>query len=137
MTRLEQLAQAIARYEGFYLTPEECKARSMVYPSIPQRYNNPGDLMFAGQPGARPSGTRGADGKLRAYAIFETVEQGWSALYAQIRKDAARGLNLRQFIAKYAPDTDGNDPSSYAAFVARELGVSLSDRLEAVITEPA
>jgi len=137
VTKLEQLAQAIARYEGFYLTPEDCAARKLPYPTIPQRYNNPGDLMFAHQPGARPSGTHGADGKPHSYAIFESVEKGWQALYAQIRLDASRGLSLQQFIGKYAPSSDYNDPANYCAFVAREIGARPADPLHEILEERA
>jgi hypothetical protein len=109
---LEKLKQAIAQREGFAHIG-----------SVPNRTNNPGDLIFVHQHGAKPYYVLGRDGIYRVYASFETSEEGWAALEAQIKLDAARGETLEQFIEKYSPASDGNDPESYLAFVMRELGI--------------
>jgi hypothetical protein len=120
---VEELKQAIARREGFHIPG-----------SVPQRLNNPGDLMYAGQVKAEPHSIHGSDGKVRVYAEFPTVADGWAALETQIRLDAKRGLTLQEFIRKYAPASDANDPASYLAFVMRALGLSDPNiRLAAVI----
>jgi hypothetical protein len=100
------LAQAIAKREGFGIPG-----------TVPTRLNNPGDLMYAHQDGALPHGVTGTDGRLRVYAAFASVMDGWRALYNQIRLDAGRGLTLAEFIGKYAPATDHNNTSSYLSFV--------------------
>lgn len=133
MSKIQRLAELIARYEGFYVTAQDAAARGIAYPTIPQRTNNPGDLMYAGQPGAVAESVVGHDKKVREYARFQTVEQGWEALIHQISLDAERGLTLWQFIQKYAPASDANDPKSYFAFVAKELDASPKTPLSQVI----
>lgn len=66
--------------------------------------NNPGNLRFAGQPGA----SQGEGG----FARFNSPTEGFEALKRQINLDASRGLNLSQFVAKYAPPTE-NDTQEY------------------------
>jgi hypothetical protein len=111
MSKLVSLAIAIGRREGFGIAGD-----------IPTRLNNPGDLMFARQKNAAPAAITGRDGKVRIYASFKTLADGWAALYAQIRLDAGRGKTLEEFIDKYAPGSDDNDPASYLAFVMRQIG---------------
>ncbi len=133
-TKLQVLSESIAKREGFYVTEEQARQRGIHWPTIPQRLNNPGDLMFAGQLGATDHPVTGVDGKVRHYAEFETEEAGWTALSRQILLDAKRGLTLRSFINKYAPAEDGNDPKSYLNQVANALqadpNVLLSTALE-------
>jgi hypothetical protein len=110
---IEKLKHAIAQLEGFF------------HPgTVPARLHNPGDLMFAHQPGAEACPIRGIDGRTRTYAEFPSDDLGWQALERQIRLDASRGLTLQEFIRKYAPASDANDPTSYLAFVMRSLGVT-------------
>jgi hypothetical protein len=90
--------------------------------TVPERLNNPGDLMYVRQVGAKPHPIVGKDGKTRVYAEFPTALAGWVALFEQIRLDAARGKTLEEFIGKYAPASDNNDPTSYLSFVMRQLG---------------
>ena len=123
---LQRLAGAIAEMEGFY------KPRS-----VPQRLNNPGDLMFAHQRKAVPHSIVGSDNKVRIYAEFPTIEDGWEALYRQIRLDASRGLTISQFIHKYAPADDGNNPRSYTAYVCRRLGVGKDSLLSSLLPDQA
>lgn len=119
---MEKLAEAIARMEGFYLNG-----------TVPNRLNNPGDLVFVGQHGAKPHPITGKDGKVRTYCEFATTEDGWAALHRQIQLDAGRGLTLLQFIHKYAPASDANDPKGYAAFVARFVGAPLDTPLSQLV----
>jgi hypothetical protein len=108
--KLVALAIAIGQREGFGIEGD-----------IPTRLNNPGDLLYARQVNAAPHAVTGLDGKVRVYASFKTLADGWAALYAQIRLDAGRGKTLAEFIDKYAPGSDGNDPASYLAFVMRQI----------------
>lgn len=69
-------------------------------PQLAYSHNNPGNLKFAGQAGAK-SGTNG-------YAKFASPEEGYAALHNQIALDSHRGLNLAQYVAKYAPPAENN-----------------------------
>ena len=92
--------------------------------SVSQSNNNPGNLVYAGQPGATGASSSG-------FAVFPTVQAGYQALLNQINLDASRGLTIAQFAAKYAPAQDGNDPTSYAAQLAAATGLSVNDPLSA------
>lgn len=92
--------------------------------SVSQSNNNPGNLKYAGQPGAT-----GADAS--GFAVFPTVAAGEQALQNQISLDASRGETIAQFAAKYAPAQDSNDPVSYAAQIAAATGLSVNDPLSA------
>lgn len=128
LTPIDKLANAVARREGYGAAGK---------PNIPTRLNNPGDLMFAHQTGAVPHPVVGVDGKTRVYAAFATPAAGFYALKAQIRLDASRGETLAQFVNRYAPASDGNDPASYLAYVMKAMGVSDSSvTLASVIGEP-
>lgn len=94
--------------------------------------NNPGDLRFAGQPGA----TQGAGG----FAAFPNEATGTSALEndltAKVTGNTKTGLKptstLAQFASTYAPASDGNDPATYAANLAKQLGVTTDTPLSAL-----
>lgn len=92
--------------------------------SVSQSNNNPGNLIYAGQPGATGASSSG-------FAVFPTVQAGYQALLNQINLDASRGLTIAQFASKYAPAQDGNDPTSYAAQIAAATGLSVNDPLSA------
>lgn len=102
MSLTDTLAQSIATMEGFFQPG-----------TLAQRNNNPGNLRAgAGQIG------RDANG----FAIFPDVQTGWNALYNQISLDSGRGLNLSQFINKYAPPSE-NDTGNYLSYLTGQLGV--------------
>lgn len=86
--------------------------------------NNPGNLVYAGQPGA----TLGPGG----FAVFSSYADGENALIRQLNLDASRGLTISQEMAKWAPAGQGsNDPVAYAAQVAAAEGVSVDTPLTA------
>ena len=97
MSLTDSLAQSIATMEGFFNST----------PNPSQTNNNPGNL----RAGVSQVGT-----DANGLAIFASVQDGWTALYHQIALDASRGLNLSQFIAKYAPPSE-NNTSNYLSFV--------------------
>ena len=90
--------------------------------SVSQSNNNPGNLVYANQPGATGASSSG-------FAVFPTYQAGYQALLNQISLDASRGLTIAQFAQKYAPASDGNDPASYAAQIAAATGLSVNDPL--------
>lgn len=100
--------QAAPMKPDIQVKPDEKKNR-------PQRNNNPGNLMYAGQAGAIGQDEAG-------FAIFETVEAGWRALERQIELDANRGHTLRTFITKYAPP-EHNPTENYILFLKKELAI--------------
>lgn len=92
--------------------------------SISYTNNNPGNLKYVGQAGATGADSRG-------FAIFPTYDAGFAALENQVAYDANNGLTIAQFAAKYAPASDGNNPTSYASTIASTFGLSPSDPLTA------
>lgn len=84
-------------------------------PQRAARNNNPGNLRYAGQPGA----TKDKHG----FAVFATAQDGAQALYEQILRDANRGLSATQFLTKYAPP-DENDTRRYMARMRKALGAA-------------
>lgn len=105
--------------------------------SVSYRLNNPGNLLYAGQPGAVPHTITSSDGTVHVFAEFPTVAAGQTALDNQIALDASRGLTISQFAAKYAPAQDSNDPASYAAQIAANAGLTVNDPLSAAGTAVA
>jgi hypothetical protein len=112
------VAQAIQTQEGYY-------PGSLAYQN-----NNPGNLVYAGQPGA----TQGAGG----FAAFSSYNAGYSALLNQINLDATRGTDVNgnptttvgQLIASWAPSSDpANNTPAYVASVVSQTGYSASDNL--------
>jgi hypothetical protein len=99
--------------------------------SISYRLNNPGNLLYAGQPGATPHPITTSNGVVHVFAEFPTYEAGYAALDRQVALDASRGETIAQFTKKIAPASDANDPTSYAAILARAAGLSVNDPLSA------
>lgn len=92
--------------------------------TIAWRYNNPGNLKFG--PFARENNAVGAgDG---GHSVFPTYQAGESAMRNLLFTNA-RGydtLSLSEMVEKYAPSSDGNNPESYARFIAQRVGVSVN-----------
>ena len=105
------VALAVQTQEGYYPG------------SIAYRNNNPGNLMYAGQPGATGKDASG-------FAIFPDYATGFQALQNQIALNASRGMTISQFTAAYAPaSVSGNNPALYAQNIANATGLSPSDLL--------
>jgi hypothetical protein len=105
----QSIAQAITTQEGFYPG------------SLSYQNNNPGNLVYAGQPGA----TLGAGG----FASFATLADGQAALVNQITLDATRGTDINgnptttvaELLTSWAPPSQ-NDTSTYIANVTNATG---------------
>lgn len=103
------LASAIQTQEGYY-------PGSLAYQN-----NNPGNLVYAGQPGASP----GAGG----FADFSSYDAGLSALKNQITLDATRGTDVNgnpintvsDLITSWAPPSQ-NNTAAYIASVSAQTG---------------
>jgi hypothetical protein len=120
------LVQAIITQEGTCPSPSACQR------------NNPGNLNYAGQPGA--SGTPGQ------LATFDTYQDGYNALLNQLGLYAAGTCGAcngqPQTIAStfqiYAPaSVQGNNPTVYAQNVSNALGVDPNTPLSSVLSGTA
>lgn len=103
------IANAIQTQEGYY-------PGSVAYIN-----NNPGNLVYAGQPGA-VAGTGG-------FARFDTYQDGYAALQNQITLDVTRGTDVNgnptttvaQLMTSWAPPSE-NDTAAYIANVSASTG---------------
>lgn len=110
---IDKIALAIAKEEGWGVTG-----------TLPKRLNNPGDLDYAGQIGAKPYVE---PGRTLAYAEFSELALGIAALQRQIWKRVAEGATLRSLISIWAPPTE-NKTEVYLWNVKQWTGVTDVDR---------
>lgn len=94
--------------------------------TLAARNNNPGNLRYAGQPGA----TQGEGG----FARFETPEAGYEALKAQIELDKSRGMTVQEFVSKYAPPSE-NDTATYIKQFNASVGSGSNTKLSSLDTD--
>ena len=113
------LAQAIFRQEGVLDANGNWVTSSLGY-----RLNNPGNLNYAGQPGATP--TTSGNGQ---EAQFDSLADGIAATDAQLNLDASRGLTLAQRLQTWAT---GNQ-AAYVANVSNWLGVDPNTPLSQLV----
>lgn len=110
-TRVKRIAQAIARAEGFYHPSGTTK---------PQRLNNPGSIF-------------GSNGQM---IHFETVAEGWDALYRQVERmltGNSRYYSPEMTIVQIAQIYTGEPHyMNWANNVANALGVSPNTPLKDV-----
>ena len=111
---------AIQEYEG-YLVPG-----TPGYPkgSLAWINKNPGNLKYANQ--------IGSIGQNKGFAVFPDYATGFAALMRQVdaactgrSKVFSPEMTILAFFNKYAPSIE-NDPTAYAKFVAKKLGVDPS-----------
>ena len=95
--------------------------------------NNPGNLVYVGQPGA----TLGAGG----FAAFPTLAAGQAALDAQIQSQINKGQSITDFFNQYAPGNTTNAAGgvqtpaatqNYINTVSAQLGIDPSTPLNSV-----
>ena len=105
---VDELFAAMARQEGAFDK----------HPTIPQLCNNPLDLRFAHQIGARRPGNAPPPppGEPEPIAEFNTLQLGIAAGYRQLWLDIARGETLGELISGHAPPNE-NDTAKYIADV--------------------
>lgn len=126
MATLSDIARAIFRQEGALDRDGNWNTGSLAY-----RLKNPGNLAYAGQPGATPVTLWDPMAKTNiTYAQFGTLEQGIAATERQLALDASRGLTLAQRLSTWAT---GNR-AQYLANVSSWTGVAPSTRLADLAT---
>jgi len=113
---IQQMAIAIAKQEGFYVTG-----------SIPQRANNPGDLKIPNT--STLPGT--------SITAFQSVSAGWDALYHQLMlivTGQSSYYNLDMTIEQMSRVWTVTQQQPWASNVASQLGVSTQAPLWQVLT---
>jgi len=108
---LLQLMIAIATHEGWG-NPK----------NLVRRYNNPGAMKAVDWCAYQEKGYRN-------FMIFETEDEGWQCLAEALRRYRDKGATISSLIHRWAPSSDRNNPSRYAATVAKDLGVSVHTKL--------
>jgi hypothetical protein len=109
----------ISRFVDSLLPGKGTTVGNMIYDwwHLPKgiRYHNPGNLKFAGQPGAYDLG---------GFADFMTSGQGLNALARQLARYAAGGNDtIAGIIDRYAPAGDGNNVPAYIRDVLTRTGI--------------
>ena len=93
--------------------------------SLTWRANNPGALRHSNF--TKRMGSIGVTSN--GFAIFPNPEVGRQANIALLKTDKYQNKTLAQAIHIYAPSSDGNNPTSYAARLARSMGISVNTYL--------
>ena len=123
-TLIESVAQAIATAEGFYSDG-----------SIPQQANNPGDIADNGFTSwTGDTGGRLTSGNGSAIIIFDSVSDGWNALYKLVNTILSGGgsystsMTLSDLGSTYA-----DDPVNWPVNVAHVLGVPVTTTIAQLV----
>lgn len=107
---VDQMKRTYHYADGSYLTKEGG--------TVAWRNNNEGNL----RPGSLSSNRIGVDKK--NFAVFATPEDGHNAKKNLLFGSSSyKDLTLKQTINKYAPSSDGNDPTSYVNFIMKDANV--------------
>lgn len=123
-TKVEALAHAIARAEGFY-----------VKGSLPNRLHNPGDIRLL--PGQHIAGQVGLD--KHNYVIFKNDGEGFAALcnlLNHIAEDSSNRYSVHMTFAAFARKyVGGPDWSVWLKIICKKLAVSPRETLEVYFNE--
>lgn len=102
--------------------------------TIAESHNNPGNLLYAGQPNAVKGQFKGINpenGAKMYFAKFSTPELGFRGLVKQVMLDQTRKLSLEEFLKKYAPASE-NDLPAYLAFLEDNVGIKKGNNIAGV-----
>lgn len=90
------------------------------------RNNNPGNLNFVGQYGAKLE-----DGPNARFAQFPTMLDGIAALDKQVGLYLKRGTNtIDKIMDIYAPKSDKNDTAAYKSYLSRFTGLGTKEEID-------
>lgn len=114
---IEQLAEAIKQFEGWYPG-----SRSF-------RNANPGNCKYSTKGYAKIYGTVTKDDK--GFAVFKTYALGWLYLNNLLKEKCKKNPNwtLQDLINEYAPASDNNEPQVYANYIATRLNIPITYQL--------
>ncbi|MHA2642887.1 MAG: hypothetical protein V2G41_09595 [bacterium JZ-2024 1] len=121
---INAIAQAIAEFEGFFVSKSEARRKGIRYPTRAQRNANPGNVRAWHSADGKPYPVSGGYVDFYAWARAKNLEdkdairEGWRVLKKLIENYINRGYSLREFFERYAPAVDNNDPQKYAEYVA-------------------
>lgn len=123
-TKVEALAHAIAKAEGFY-----------VKGSLPNRLHNPGDIRLL--PGQHIAGQVGLD--KHNYVIFKNDGEGFAALYNllnHVAEDSSNRYSVHMTFAAFARKyVGGRDWAIWLKIVTKALATAPRMTLEAYFNE--
>jgi len=95
------------------------------------QFNNPGNLIYAGQEGA-VQGQRRNDGT--HWAEFPDLTSGITALQKQIELDKSRNLTLKDWVQKFSPTEDNNNTNYLLDYYSKSLRKNPEDTIADVDT---
>ena len=107
-----------------YIDPDAPKAMPYTGPAtLADRNNNPGNLVFAGQPGAQQTSS--------GYASFANPQDGIQANLNQINRDInVHGFNtIDSLVDHWASTSPADQRRAYKIALARQLNRGVNDRL--------
>ena len=91
-----------------------------------ERNNNPGNMKYG--PNAIKLGATGKDSG--GFAIFPSMAVGFQAMQNLLGQYGSQGTDtVSGIVSRWAPAKDHNNPVAYANFVAKQMGVTTSQRL--------
>lgn len=147
---VSRIAEAIGRYEGFFLTSIECEQRKVKWPTASKVLRNPGMIRqwsgrIEGQLVKYPQRKIGASGyfvdfggELEDGTLLEGEEEGWRVLkviiqqYIDGKYTGGKKPTIKQMMDVYAPSGDKNNPSAYAEYIAKRVNIPLDETLHDV-----
>lgn len=94
--------------------------------TIAWRARNPGNIRSGEKYGAYP-GKKANTKSVGSFAVFPDEATGFEAIKLVLKGYSA--LTVLATMKKYAPESDGNDPVSYAKKVAKEMDVSIETKV--------
>ena len=108
--------EAVGRMEGVYAIG-----------SRPQRNNNPGDIEYGKF--AQAHGATGSDGR---FAIFPSLDAGYSAMRALFEAPSYKGLTVAAALNRWAPAVE-NNTNHYISAVCAWVPCSPTDIVDTLL----
>lgn len=101
--------------------------------TVAWRCNNPGNLKYGIF--AEKYNAIGKD--YGGHAVFPTIDHGTLAHYMLLfgEKSVYYNMTLISAINRYAPTSDGNDPSKYANFLSKKLNLPITIKIKDIPLE--
>lgn len=125
-SKILDFCNAIKEYEGYFP------------PGVNPKYPNGSPSFVHKNPGnIREWGDTPIVG---GFCQFPTYDEGWNALVT-IVTNACTGkshiytptMSIIEFFERYSPSSDGNEPTTYANWVAKKIGVHPDDILSSLV----